>query len=244
MVFGTHNNQKSSVFALAYDVSRSHWYNPFSWGSSETKERTIELKLLPSVPGYVTLTQTIREEDWETKEFGPYMVGGVGQDRTYPTGYELIPTQKEAGWIVDKVKQGTEGRFDDNGGDGDGGSSCSGFDPARISDTYVGFNIQHGHKTDWRGHHDDAHQNCRIWVHLKRKIVSEKVSDPENKPLSWREDTDFTFHPDMKSYDVKMKLYTGISYSLRSKDQIPYSLFEMIQDKTGIKFRPRPQRDF
>lgn len=234
---------KDYDFKLDYDVSKSVWYNPFSWWSTEVRDRDINLTVLPSTPGSITLTQTIRVDDWEYRQIGPITVGGVGHDNTYRTGWGLTPLMVEQGWILDKEKQEHE-RFDDNGGDGSGGSSCSGYDPSRFSDSFVGFNIQHGHEGGGLAGIHDAHQNCRIWVDLKRKKTTERALDPETRPLSWTNDVDLQFDPKMVSYKVVMKLYTGISYNISSEKDVPYSLFDVLADKVGIKFRPRPQRDF
>lgn len=234
---------KSYDFKLSYDVSKSVWYNPFSWWSKEVRERDIDLTVLPSTPGWVTLVQTIRVDEWEHQQIGPILVGGVGHDNTYRTGWGLTPLLVEQGWIVDKEKQQQE-RFDDNGGDGSGGSSCSGYDPSRFSDTFVGFNIQHGHEGGGLGGVHDAHQNCRIWIDLKRKKTTEHPLGPDTKPLAWTRDTDFAFDPRMTSYKIVMQLCTDVSYNISGERDVPYSLFEVLADKNGVKFRPRPSRDF
>ena len=206
-------------------------------------ERDINLTVLPSTPGSVTLVQTIRVDEWEPKQVGPITVGGVGHDNIYRTGWGLTPLMVEQGWVLDKEKQERE-RWDDNGGDGDGGSSCTGYDPSRFSDAFVGFNIQHGHKGGGLAGIHDAHQNCRIWVDLKRKKITEHDLDPEMKPLAWTHDIDFRFHPRMATYKVVVQLYTGVSYDISSEKDVPYSFFQVLLDKGGIKFRPRPPRDF
>jgi hypothetical protein len=48
----------------------------------------------------------------------------------------------------------------------------------------------------------------------------------------------------MVRYSVTMKLYTGVAYNIGSETDVPYSLFAVLAGKSGIKFRPRPQRDF
>lgn len=237
------STEKNYDFRLKYDVSKSVWFNPISWWSSETRERDVSLTVLPSVPGTVALIQTIREESWDYQRIGPLTVGGVGKDNQYRTGWGVTPLMQEQGWIVDKEKQEHE-HFDDNGGDGDGGSSCSGYDPGRFSDIFVGFNIQHGHNGGGFSGTHDAHQNCRIWVHLKKKKNTDRPLEPEAKPLSWTNDVDFTFDQKMVSYKIVMKLYTGVSYNISSAKDVPYSLFDVLTEKSSIKFRPRPQRDF
>jgi hypothetical protein len=232
---------KTFSFKLNYEAERPVWYNPVSWWPS-VKERTIELSMLPSVPGTVSLTQTVRKLNLETKEIGPFTVGGVGQDNIYRTGYPLIPQDIQDGWNVDMAAQ-AQAKFDDNGGDGDGGSSCTGWDPGRFTNTYVGFNIQHGHNGN-SVRKTDAHQNCRIWVKLKRSVTTDEKLPPVSKNLSWLSDTDFDLEPNLVSYEMTMMLYNGRSFNIKTQQQIPYSLFELLQDKTNIKFRPRPQRDF
>lgn len=66
-------------FSLVYDVSKSVWYNPFTWWSVEGRTRDIDLTMLPEVPGSVSLKKTVRIDDWETKEDGPITVGGLGR---------------------------------------------------------------------------------------------------------------------------------------------------------------------
>ena len=238
---GTDKVERTS-FQLAYDLSKSVWYNPFTWWSVEERTRDIDLTMLPEVPGSVSLKKTVHVDDWETMEDGPHIVGGRGRDNTYLTGYNLTPRQIEDGWIVDKVAQEKE-RFDDNGGDGDGGSSCTGYDPHRFTDTFAAFNIQHGNKDNVTGHHD-AHQNCRVWVALKRKRQIEKPLEAETKELHWNSDTDFNLPENLTSFAMEMKLYSGKSYTIQNDDQIPYALFQIIKDKKSIKFRPLPQREF
>ena len=199
-------------FKLEYDVSKSAWYNPFTWWSVEKRARDIDLTMLPKIPGSVSLTKTVRVDNWETMEDGPHIVGGRGRDNTYHTGYSLTPRQIEDGWIVDKAAQEKE-RFDDNGGDGDGGSSCTGYDPHRFTDTFAAFNIQHGNKDNVTGHHD-AHQNCRVWVALKRKNQIEKTLVAETKELHWNSDTDFDLPDNLTSFAMVMKLYNGMSYTI------------------------------
>jgi len=226
---------------LTYEGSPFAWTSPKTWFSD--KERTIELSVLPRVAGTASLVQTVRREDWVSQEFGPFVVGGVGKDNIYRTGHALTPQQKEEGWIVDKAAQ-AGAKFDDNAGDGDGGSSCTGYDSARFTDTFVAFNIQHGHKNSGFGR-SDAHQNCRVWLKLKRKLTRNEPLPPMVRELSWLSDTDFGLDPNMVSYDLSIKLTTtGRSYTIRSPDQVPYSLFEVMQDKSAIKVRPRQQREF
>lgn len=231
-----------ATFKLSYDVSKSRWYNPFSWWSVEERTRDVELTLLPRIPGSVELKKIVRSDSWETTVDGPHIVGGVGQDNTYRTGYHLTPKQIEEGWNIDKVAQ-EKAKFDDNNGDGDGGSSCTGWDPARFDNTFAGFNIQHGHKTSGFSK-SDAHQNCRIWIALKRKKQIDTALPPETKALHWSEDTDFDIPENTTAYAMKMTLYTGQGYTITKDDEIPYSLFQIIKNKTTVKFRPLPQREF
>jgi hypothetical protein len=234
---------EKTTFKLSYDVRKSVWYNPFSWWSVEERTRDIDLTMLPEVPGSVNLTKTVRIDDWEKMEDGPHIVGGRGKDNVYRTGYSLTPRQIEEGWIVDKVAQETA-RRDDNGGDGDGGSSCTGYDPHRFTDTFVAFNIQHGHKSNGMGGKSDAHQNCRLWAQIMRKKQIDTPLNVETKELHWNSDTDFDLPENLTSFTMEMKLYSGKSYTIRSDDQIPYALFQIIKDDKSIKFRSLPQREF
>lgn len=243
MLSVSENQAKTTDFTLEYDYLKSGSLNPLSREEKITRDRTIEIRTLPTIPGVVTFTQTVRDEDWERKTIGPITVGGRGKDNRFPTGYSLTPQEIADHWVIDYEAQ-ARAPFDDNHGDGDGGSSCTGYDPGRFTPTYAAFNIQHGHKTDWKGHKSDAHQNCRIWVQVKRKTVAERDLPPDTKNLSWNSDTDFPLNNNFVSYKMSMTLYTGMNYNISSQQQIPYSLFEIIQDNRLMKIRPRPQREF
>jgi|APCry1669192522_1035417.scaffolds.fasta_scaffold03266_3 hypothetical protein len=232
-----------STFSLDYKNSTSHWYNPFSWGSSETRHRDLVVSMLPKVAGTVVATPTITIKAWDYMRDGPHLVGGRGKDATYQTGYSLTPLQLQQGWQVDIEAQGQHPTdFNDNGGDGDGGSSCSGFDAHRINANFVGFNIQHGHKGSFKK--SDAHQNCNIWVYLKKPKNEEKTADLIAKPLGWQEDVDLAFPAETTSYAVAVSLYTGRRYTIDSSKKLPYDLYEMFWEPKQLKLRPRPQRDF
>jgi hypothetical protein len=233
---------RSSTLLFRYEVSTARWYNPFSWWSAETRERNIELKMLPGVPGNVTVIPTVRQESWETQVVGPQLVGGVGKDNTYRAPVTITPQLQEEGWVLDKAAQG-KGQFDDNGGDGDGGSSCVGYDQGSFTDKSFAFLIQHGHKTEGF-HKSDAYQNCRVWIYLKRRKVEEKPAEAATKALNWSKDVDFPLPENTVSTAVKVQMYDGREFSILTDQQVPYGLFQIFRDKSVVKFRPRQQRDF
>ncbi|WP_156439831.1 hypothetical protein [Bradyrhizobium valentinum] len=239
---GDKGETKSSLFLLRYEVDKAKWYNPFSWGSTETRERNVEVKKLPGTPGNVTVIPTVREETWETRVDGPKVVGGRGKDAPFIASVTIIPELQEQGWVIDKAAQ-KSAQFDDNGGDGDGGSSCVGYSPDTFTDKSFGFHIQHGHKTSGLSK-SDAHQNCRVWIHMKRRKIEEKPAAELTKPLDWLSDVDFPLPKNTVSSVIKAKMYDGRVFSVQGDRQIPYGLFELFLDKDAIKFRPRPQRDF
>lgn len=231
---------KITNFKLKYDAQFSVWYKPASW-HPDSKQRDIDLTMLPSVPGTVTLTQTATQTHLETQSLGPYLVNGRGQDSVYPASYALSPAEREAGWEVDIARQGGQ-PFEDRG-EGNGGSSCTGYDPQRISSVHVGFNIQLGHiKRNLRN--DDAYQHCYIWIAVKRQISSTVAQPSVTKELSWLADTDFDFVPNVVSKNVTMTLYNGATYTINSAQQVPYSLFDVTFTATQVKFRPRSVRGF
>lgn len=232
---------KTTSFKLKYASQFSVWYKPASW-HPDVKQRDIDLTMLPSVPGSVTLTQTATQTQWETSSLGPYHVSGKGQDSVYQTGYALSPAERQAGWEVDIDRQGGQ-PFNDNGGDGNGGSSCTGYDPQRITPLTVGFNIQLGH-TRRNLRNDDAYQNCNIWIAVKRQISSTVAQPTVTKELSWVADTDFDFVPNAVSKNLTMTLYNGASYTINSAQQVPYSLFDVMFSANQAKFRPRSVRGF
>lgn len=132
--------------------------------------------------------------------------------------------------------------FNDNNGDGNGGSSCTGYNPGGFTAHHVAFNIQHG--STGAGGKKDAYQNCHLWVKLKRKNI-EKIRLPDvQKKFHWLQDVDFPLDPNLKSYDLVMRLYTGQAFTITSRQQVPYSLFEILPDNKNIKVRPRAQREF
>ena len=144
---------------------------------------------------------------------------------------------------MDIARQGSQD-FNDNAGDGDGGSSCTGYDPQRISSTFVGFNIQHGSKRGSLGQRVDAHQNCNIWIAVRRQRTSTVNVEPATKELNWLTDTDFDFVPNAVSKIFTMTLYNGISHNISSAQEVPYSLFDVTFTASHGKFRPRPVRGF
>lgn len=236
------NDPKMTTFLLTYEVSTSHWYNPLSWWSKEVRERSLDLRVLPKIPGYATVVPSVRETVWETRVDGPHIVGGRGKDNTYSAGYSVPPALREDGWILDKAAQGGA-RSDDNGGDGNGGSSCVGYDQNSFADYSLSYTIQHGHVTSGFSK-NDAYQNCRIWVHLKRKKEEVKSGDAQTKKLNWVEDVDFDLPANTAQTTIEVKLYDGLKLGIRRDRQIPYGLFEIFQEKDSIKFRPRPIREF
>ena len=231
-----------TVFSLAYRVSMSHWYDPFSWGRSEKRTRDIEVTMLPEIPGTLSVTPHLAVDTWETKVEGPLPSGGHGKDHLDGYPWNLTPVDKEQGWILDKEAQETA-HFDDNNGDGEGGSSCVGYDTNSFTDTSFTFLVQHGHKTGFMSK-SDANQNCRIWVHLKRKRHEEKDEKQPDRALDWRRDVDVPLPANAITSLVQVALYTGESYTIWTDQQIPYGLWEVFRDKDMIKLRPRPQRDF
>ena len=234
-----------SVFSLTYKVSMSHWYNPFSWWSTSPRDRDIEVTMLPKTPGVAVITPLLHTGTWESKVLGPILIGGRGHDAPYRVTWSLEPLLQEKGWILDKeAQERNASHFDDNYGDGDGGSHCVGYDPNSFTDTSLQFLIQHGHKTDAFGHHTDAHQNCRIWIYLKRLVTADHDGVPMTKALNWATDTVIQLPDNTLSYRISLSLYTGKSYSIDNDSQIPYSLFEVFRQPNSINFRPRPQRDF
>jgi hypothetical protein len=235
-------NNTKSVFRVEYRVSTSHWYNPFSWWSTEPRERDIEVTMLPNVPGTAVVTPHLVLETWEKTTDGPILIGGVGKDNTDRYGYALTPLQQEQGWIIDKDAQ-AKAPFDDNRGDGDGGSSCLGYDQHSFTDNSLVFLIQHGHKTSGFSK-SDAHQNCRMWLQLKRLTKVEKDGDQIQKQLDWQKDVDVPLADNVIRYAVAISLYTGVSNTINNDQQIPYGLFQIFRDPKLVKFRPRPERDF
>lgn len=172
------------------------------------------------------------------------LMGGVGKDNTDPTApYTISNELKAQGWIVDPIAQETA-KFDDNDGDGDGGSSCLRVDKASITETSFRFLVQHGHNTDAIGHKSDAHQNCRVEVHLMRKHTDEKDVPDVSKPLVWNEPTFFDLPEGFVRYRIDLTLYDGTKYPIEKAELTPYGLYDVTDSDGRITFRPRPQRDF
>lgn len=203
--------------------------------------------MLPLIPGTAKVIRHLLDETPETKVLGNILVGGHGKDNLDRYPYIITPLDQEEGWILDKAAQQKaqdEHEFNDNSGDGEGGSSCVGYDVNSFTDTSLLFMIQHGHKTGAFGHKSDANQNCRMWIHLKRLHKEEKDGTPESKPLDWQKDIPFDLAKNVTKCAISISLYTGVEYKIDNDREIPYGLFEILRSKESIKFRPRPQRDF
>jgi len=155
---------------------------------------------------------------------------------------EVPLLDREAGWTLDKRAQ-AKARFDDNGGDGNGGSSCVGWNVNAFKNEYAVFHIQHGHVT--RGFRkSDAYQNCRGWLHLRRKKIIESKVEPVAKALDWSMDVDFELPPNTVKKDIAVETFDGRRFTIRSQDEVPYSWFDLMISNRVVKFRPRPQREF
>lgn len=233
---------RSVTVSLDYQLGTFRWYSPLTWFSDDTRTRDLELRLLPKVPGSVSIRPTITTETWETKVTGPETVGGRGRDNAYRATVTVPPALQEAGWILDKDAQ-ANAHFDDNGGDGNGGSSCNGYDARTFTDTSFVFVLTHGHVTRL-GRKSDARQNCRVWTHLKRKMVQNQVGDSVHQQLDWLQDREVPLPENTTSSTMTLQLYDGRQFEITDNKDVPYSLFEIFHAPGSVKFRPRPQRDF
>ncbi|MBY5439340.1 hypothetical protein [Rhizobium leguminosarum] len=234
-----------NYFKLRYSFLDSHWYNPLSWVMTKKRDRDIKIKMLPKTAGSGTATWHTKKEWWEPKLLPDRVtLGGVGKDNLDPTNaYTLSNELQSQGWVIDPVAQETAA-FDDNGGDGDGGSSCVRVDKPSITATSFRFLVQHGHKTDGLGRKSDAHQNCRVDVHVRLLHTDEKdVTDP-SKPLVWNEPTTFEPAEGSVRYRIDLTFYDGTKYPVEKAELTPYGLYDVTEGNGRVTFRPRPQRDF
>jgi hypothetical protein len=241
------NKVEPTVFPMTYNVSASRWYNPFSWWSEDKRQRDIEIRTLPTNPGSANVTFKVKEDGWEYANLLPdgerksVVVGGRGKDNAYNASYGLTPEQIEQKWVIDKAKQKTA-RWDDNGGDGNGGSSCVGWNEHGFTDTAIAFTIQHGHVGGFKK--SDAHQNCRIYdIFVKRpKVIETKVV--ATAALDWLKPVPLDIPANTVGTDITVSLYTGRSYPVTDGKGVPYDLFDVIKTNDKIIFQPREQREF
>ena len=234
-LLGDAHKSKINMFHINYSVSNSHWYNPFSWFSTEQRQRDITVRRLPDIPAYIKVTAHV--PDWERSVRGPITVGGRGKDKPYPIGVAITPLDQENGWVLDKEAQ-AKGHFDDNGGDGSGGSSCTGYDPNSFTDKSFIFYLQHGSEG-----RSDAHQNCRVWIYMKKRKYVETALPPID--LSWKKDVQIKLPGGATKYSAIMTLYDSTEYAISDgQPHVPYKLFNLMQENDSLVIRPLPQRDF
>ncbi|MER9963204.1 hypothetical protein NKJ72_19960 [Mesorhizobium sp. M0045] len=229
---------KALKYKVTYDIDRSRWNNPVSWFRSESAERDVVIAVLPTIPGTVNIDPIVKEVTWETDTYGPEYFKERGKDKPFPKRVNIKKELQEAGWILDKDAQKTA-KWDDNGGDGNGGSSCTGPDRETFDDKGFVFYIQHGSRGN-----SDAYQGCRTWVAIKRPVVSKSNAPRISKDLDWLKDTDLDLPPATDSYKMLMTTYDKREVSIANKNQVPYGLFDVMIEGNAIKFRPRPMRDF
>ncbi|MGO6812197.1 hypothetical protein ACCS61_32380 [Rhizobium ruizarguesonis] len=229
---------KTLKYKVTYDIDRSSWYNPLSWFRTDTAERDVVITVLPAIPGSVNIDAVTKNIVWEKQTYGPVYFKQRGRDRPYPTRINVTRELQEAGWILDKDAQKTA-KWDDNGGDGNGGSSCTGPDVESFDDKGFVFYIQHGSQG-----RSDAYQGCRVWVAVKRPVESKENAPRISKDLDWLKDIDLELPAGTESYKMVMKTYDQREVSIANKNQVPYGLFDVMIDGSAIKFRPRTVRDF
>jgi hypothetical protein len=233
-----HVDAKALKYKVTYDIDRSKWYNPFSWFGMDTAERDVVIAILPVSPGTVNIDAIVKKVTWETKTYGPEYFNERGKDKPFPRRVNIKKEYQEAGWILDKEAQKTA-KWDDNGGDGNGGSSCTGPNRETFDDKGFVFYIQHGSRGN-----SDAYQGCRVWVAIKRPIVTNEPADRISRELTWLKDTDLTLPADTESYKMLLTTYDKREVSIGNKNQVPYGIFDVMIEGSAIKLRPRPVRDF
>jgi hypothetical protein len=241
------NEVEPTVFPFRYQVGASTWYNPLSWWSKETRHRDLEIRTLPANPGSATVTFQVREDGWEYANLLPegetkwVILGGPGQDAPYDATYTLTPERQEQGWVIDKTSQ-KAARWDDNNGDGNGGSSCVSFNEGAFTDKSFTFRIQHGHVGSFKK--SDAHQNCRIFdIFVKRpKLIEDEQKS--TAALDWLVPAPVKIPANSHGYNITLSLYTGRSYPITDKKGVPYDLFDVVKTDEEIIFQPREQRGF
>lgn len=229
---------KTLTYKVTYDIDRSNWYNPFSWFGMSTAERDVVISILPTSPGTVNIDAIVKKVSWEKDTYGPVYFKQRGKDKPYPTRINVKRELQEAGWLLDKDAQKTA-KWDDNGGDGNGGSSCTGPDVESFDDKGFVFYIQHGSRGN-----SDAYQGCRVWVTIKRPIVTKEPAERISRELTWLKDTDLTLPADTESYKLLLTTYDKREVSIENKNQVPYGIFDVMIEGSAIKLRPRPVRDF
>lgn len=241
------NQVEATVFPMKYQVSASRWYNPFSWWSEETRQRDLEIRTLPTNPGSANVTFKVKENGWEYANLLPdgprnwVIVGGRGKDNSYNATYGLTPEQIEQKWVIDKAKQKTA-RWDDNGGDGNGGSSCVGWNEHAFTDTSFAFTIQHGNVGSFKK--SDAYQNCRVFdIFVKRPMIIE-TNPVVTAALDWLRPIRLDIPANTVGTDITVSLYTGRTFPVTERKGVPYDLFDVIKTDEKIIFQPREQREF
>jgi hypothetical protein len=236
------------TFKLDLHKSTSTFWNPFSWGSKETIHRDMLVQFLPRVTAHYTVKLVVAEPKVET-DTASQVVGGRGKDSPYPNTVVVPPDQKVKGWLIDVDRLLADKTFQQfQQLDGDGGSSCTGVDrnsiaPPEAPDHFTFF-LQLGKNQD-AFHSWDAHQNCRVFIPIKRTSTVNKPGDPIEGDLSWTDDKRIVLPSNTVSYELSLKMFNGRTYIVTEKSSDPFGVVEIQRDKlASILFRPRPPSDF
>ena len=240
----TFNDSASNLtsFKLSFHTAGFTWYNPFSWFRRNPTERDLTVWLLPNTSAQYSIQQTVELSHTENDSF-PLTLSPHGRDSTYPGSVPVPPDKLHDGWEIDTARV-LGGPFWSNP-EQSGGSSCTGPDRNSITPQGFTFNMQLGHNTDNFGHHSDGSVTCKLTVPIMRVVKTSAPGEELKGNVNWYEDQPAVLAPNIKSYELNLKMFNGRSYNLTDKAKDPYEVVEIIRQQPGrITFRPHAPQDF
>jgi hypothetical protein len=209
--------------------------------ATEKNSRDLTILVLPQIMATVEVVPEVPNTTlYERAVRGPFVIGGHGKDSEGISHVVAVPPDLEAQkWELDSDAMINSPHWDDNGGDGDGGSYCIG--PMRASFTKLGFNFtyHYSHRAN-----QDAYQKCRVWVPIRRPLGDTENADPILRTLTWTDDSEVTLPPKAITYTIRVRTYNGVSYVLLPNDPDKYQLFEIHRDHNKLVFHPVAPKGF
>jgi hypothetical protein len=238
----TDDGSNYAKYNFSFEVSRSQWWNPLSWGKVEKRERALVLWALPKTMAHYVISPTITTSKPTESMTFPADVSPHGKDSTFKSSVTVPPDLVDKGWVIDteallKTAWGNPAQTGD--------SKCGGVDRDSIKPTGFLYNVVLGHETDRAGHKSDGMCECSADVPLMRTLTVTGAGYPLEGDLTWTDDANVKLPDGTQQYEISLKMFDGRSYIITDDANVPFGVVKISrQGNAAVLFRPRPPSDF
>ncbi len=195
---------------------------------------------LPKVMAHVLIDTHVWALKTDPSSFKKF-VGATGKDTGADQDVLVPPDLANQGYVINVTKW-KDITWDDNNGDGEGGSHCSGPVRESISPQGFKFHFDLGHTGGMvKGH---AHQNCNVYVPVEHTYKISVPAPQQSIDLGWSADVPVKLPAEFQSPTITVQFFDGRTSVMGPNQYSNNKLLSVDLSGDTLIFRPHPPGDF